>query len=99
MAPSTHAAALFETIILPLVCPGALYNIALKKILKLDVGKPMMYASWNYLFLSMMRVTKHLHVNMYAEHAIIAVDLYTVVKIQLQPVLSFTTSPLLQFDV
>ncbi|KRZ64437.1 hypothetical protein T08_15374, partial [Trichinella sp. T8] len=30
MAPSTHAAALFETIILPLVCPGALYNIALK---------------------------------------------------------------------
>ncbi|KRX31422.1 hypothetical protein T09_8937 [Trichinella sp. T9] len=35
---------------------------------------------------------------MYAEHATIAVDLYTVVKIQLQPVLSFTTSsPLLQF--
>ncbi|KRY08819.1 Receptor expression-enhancing protein 5, partial [Trichinella patagoniensis] len=29
-APSTQAPALFETIILPLVCPGALYNIALK---------------------------------------------------------------------
>ncbi|KRZ86998.1 hypothetical protein T08_10076 [Trichinella sp. T8] len=44
--------------------------------------------------------TKHLQVNMYAEHAIIAVDLYTVVKIQLQPVLSFTTSsPLLQFII
>ncbi|KRY08732.1 hypothetical protein T12_15083 [Trichinella patagoniensis] len=32
----------------------------LNKILKLDIGKTMMYASCSYLFLSMMRVTKTL---------------------------------------